>query len=75
VESNIDLKQAKMGKTMKKAKYAGLSVQIYCIHLLLCMWHFGLFVEKVPFGALFEVKQKIWRRFERGMFPKLSQMD
>jgi hypothetical protein len=28
-------------KMVKKVKYAGLSVQICCIHLLLRIWHFG----------------------------------
>jgi hypothetical protein len=41
LESNIDLKQAKRRKTMKKVKYAGLSVETCCIHLLLRIWHFG----------------------------------
>jgi hypothetical protein len=41
LESNIDLKQAKRRKTVKKVKYTGLSVQICCMHLLLCIWHFG----------------------------------
>jgi hypothetical protein len=50
---------------VKKVKYGGLSVQIFYIHLLLRIWHFGfcsatMFVEKVLSGALFEVKQKNW---------------
>jgi hypothetical protein len=41
LESNIDLKQAKRSEMKTKVKYAGLSVQICCIHLLLYIWHFG----------------------------------
>jgi hypothetical protein len=63
LESNIDLKQAKRIKTVKNVKYASLVVHICCMHLLLRIWHFcfcslTMFVEKVPSGALFEVKQK-----------------
>jgi hypothetical protein len=79
LESNIDLKQAKSSKMMKKVKYAGLSVQIYCINLLLCICNVGfcsltMFVEKVLFGALIEWKQKNWRRMEIGNLLRLSQL-
>jgi hypothetical protein len=42
--------------------------------MYITLWFCSLtiFVEKVSFGALFEVKQKNWRRMERGNLLRLS---
>jgi hypothetical protein len=63
LESNPDLKQAKKGKTMKKVKYARFEHLTklhtsYTMHMALWSCSLTMFVEKVSFGALFEVKQK-----------------
>jgi hypothetical protein len=37
------------------------------MHMVLWFCHLTMYVEKVSFGALFEVKQKSWRKEEKGV--------
>ena len=63
LESYINLKQAKKGKTMKKVKYVRFEclTKLYTpsiMHMALWCCSLTMFVEKVSFGAMYEVKQK-----------------
>jgi hypothetical protein len=67
LESNPDLKQAKKGKTIKKVKYARFEHLTklhtpYIMHMALWFCSLTMFLEKVSFGALFEVKQKSYEK-------------
>jgi hypothetical protein len=80
LESNIDLKQAKKRKTMLKVKYARFKylTKLHTsstVHMALWFCSLTMFVEKVSFGALFEVNKKAKRRMERGSFLGLSKLD
>jgi uncharacterized protein (DUF362 family) len=61
LESNIDFKQPKRNKIVKKVKYVGLSVQICCLQTHMTLWFLSnhVYRESVIWSSVWGETEKL----------------